>query len=265
MLSAPELRAKAREALQNKWKLAVGTGFIAFLLGGSDSGNVGITIQRQVEDINQLLAGNGYHYESMLPFVTQTFTPVMGILLLWTLILLIIGGATTIGYARFNLSLVDRREASFHQLFSEYDRLPRSIAMYILRALYIFLWGLLLVIPGIIASYRYAMTPFIMAEDRDIDANAAITLSKEMMKGFKGELFYLHLTFLGWALLSAFTLGIGYLWVGPYIKAAESVFYREVSRSYWERNPQNYRPSGDGFYPGSSHNQNRDTDPFANW
>ena len=100
-------------------------------------------------------------------------------------------------------------------------------------ALFIFLWSLLFVIPGIVAGYRYAMAPFIMAENPNIGAFEAIAMSKEMMRGHKGELFYLHLTFIGWKLLALFTFGIGNLFIAPYIATSEAAFYlNRVGRIY---------------------------------
>jgi len=83
-------------------------------------------------------------------------------------------------------------------------------------------------IPGIIASYSYAMTPYILAENPGLRANEAISRSKEMMDGYKGELFLLHLTFIGWDLLAVLTLNIGHLWLNPYKHAAEAAFYRQL-------------------------------------
>ncbi len=92
------------------------------------------------------------------------------------------------------------------------------------------LWSLLFVIPGIMASYSYAMAPFIMAENPDISANDAIKASKEMMQGNRLELFSLDLTFIGWNLLALVTLGISTLFVTPYHNQAHAVFYEDLRR-----------------------------------
>ena len=84
-------------------------------------------------------------------------------------------------------------------------------------------------IPGIIATYSYAMTEFILAEHPDLTASVAIAQSKEMMTGNRWRLFCLHISFIGWDILCAFTLGIGNLWLRPYKQAAEAAFYREIS------------------------------------
>ena len=92
-----------------------------------------------------------------------------------------------------------------------------------------FLWSLLFVIPGIVADYSYSMTDYILAEHPDMTASEAIAASKAMMAGNKWRLFCLNMSFIGWALLSIFTLGIGILWLNPYQNVSVAAFYREIS------------------------------------
>ena len=101
------------------------------------------------------------------------------------------------------------------------------IAASFLQTLYVLLWTLLLIIPGIVAGYSYAMTPYILAENPDLTASEAISRSKEMMEGNRMDLFVLELTFIGWELLCILTLGIGNLWLGPYKAAAKAAFMQE--------------------------------------
>lgn len=88
-------------------------------------------------------------------------------------------------------------------------------------------WGIA-VIAGVIASYSYAMTGYILAEHPELTASEAIARSKEMTSGNRFRLFCPHLSFIGWAILCAFTFGIGNLWLTPYRQAAAAAFYREV-------------------------------------
>ncbi len=80
----------------------------------------------------------------------------------------------------------------------------------ILSTIYIFLWTLLLIIPGIIKSYSYALTPYILVEHPEMSANEAIEESMRLMDGHKFDLFYLQLSFIGWAILSILSLGLGF-------------------------------------------------------
>lgn len=112
----------------------------------------------------------------------------------------------------------------------------RNVWGMFLMGLFVYLWALLLFVPGIIKAYAYAMTPYILVDNPDLSANQAINLSKKMMKGHKFDLFYLHLGFLGWGVLSVFTLGIGMLWLMPYMMTAQAAFYQDVKNEYLSTN-----------------------------
>lgn len=98
----------------------------------------------------------------------------------------------------------------------------------ILSTIYIFLWTLLLIIPGIIKSYSYALTPYILVEHPEMSANEAIEESMRLMDGHKFDLFYLQLSFIGWAILSILSLGLGVFWLIPYQMTAQAAFYRDI-------------------------------------
>lgn len=104
--------------------------------------------------------------------------------------------------------------------------------------LYATLWSFLLIVPGIIKFYAYAMTPYILIDNPELPANQAIYLSKKMMKGHKFDLFILQLSFIGWGFLSIFTLGIGLLWVVPYMMTAQAAFYQDIRKEYQSTNNQ---------------------------
>lgn len=104
-----------------------------------------------------------------------------------------------------------------------------------LMALFIVLWSLLFLIPGIIKSFSYAMTPFILVEHPELSANAAINESRRLMKGRKFDLFYLYLSFIGWAILSILSLGIGFLWLMPYVQTSVAAFYADVKAEKGEK------------------------------
>lgn len=104
-----------------------------------------------------------------------------------------------------------------------------------LRTIFIFLWSLLLFVPGIIKSLSYAMTNYILVDRPELSANEAINLSKDMMYGHRFDLFYLYLSFAGWYILCIFTFGIGTLWLMPYIQTAQASFYLDVKEDYERR------------------------------
>lgn len=117
-------------------------------------------------------------------------------------------------------------------LIEGYRDFWRIFSTYLLCEVYTFLWTLLLIIPGIIKSCSYAMTPYILKDRPDLARNEAIELSMAMMQGHKLDYFVLCLTFIGWAILSILTLGIGYFWFLPYFYSTLANFYEEVKQEF---------------------------------
>ena len=98
-----------------------------------------------------------------------------------------------------------------------------------LRDLFIFLWSLLFIIPGIIKSYEYRLVPYIVSEDPTINFRSALDQSKELMKGNKWRTFVLDLSFIGWDLLSALSFGLaGIFFVEPYKAATDAALYESI-------------------------------------
>lgn len=209
----------AREKLYGNWKLAVGVSFVAALLGGIISGgNIDLTFGLDSEDLH-----------TMPRFVISYLQVVAPIALAMGIVQFIAGGMIRLGYCRFLLKLYDGEEAKLEDLFSQTHRFRDGFCLSLLSALYIALWTMLFIIPGIVAAYRYAMAPFILYENPGMTASESIEASKQMMDGHKMDLFILHLTFIGWEILAAFTLGIGSLWLNPYESMTEACFYRMLS------------------------------------
>ena len=120
-------------------------------------------------------------------------------------------------------------EDSFNVGFKNWTH---NVGGMLLMGVYTFLWTLLLIIPGIIKYFSYAMTPFILSDKPELTANEAIELSMKMMKGHRLDFFILCLSFIGWSILALFTLGIGYLWLVPYMYTTMAAFYEDVKAEY---------------------------------
>ena len=117
-------------------------------------------------------------------------------------------------------------------LFDGFRDFGRIFLTLFLQGVYTLLWTLLLIIPGIVKAYSYAMTSYILYDNPELQGNAAIEKSMRMMRGHKLELFLLHLSFIGWALLCILTLGIGLFWLVPYVQASQAAFYEDVKEEY---------------------------------
>lgn len=132
------------------------------------------------------------------------------------------------GYSIVMLSVMRGGEMNIGGLFDGFNDFGRIVGTKLLQAIYTFLWMLLLVIPGIIKSYSYAMTDFILKDEPLLANNAAIEKSMAMMDGNKMKLFLLDLSFIGWAILCLFTFGIGFLFLQPYVQSAHAAFYEDL-------------------------------------
>ncbi len=115
-----------------------------------------------------------------------------------------------------------------------FNSFVRNFLAYVLVVIFVILWMILLIVPGIIAAYAYALTFFILADDPSISALNAIKKSKEMMRGNKWKLFCLFLRFIGWMILALCTFGVGFLWLMPYMQMTLVKFYEDVKAGYQE-------------------------------
>lgn len=236
MKLAADFRQEARLALKGRWSVAVIAGLLASILGATSG----------VPSINIHFEENEFRFESEIGQLFNRWTvelpsQLMGALiglvsfavltgLVFGIAYFVLGSIIRVGYAQFNLTLLEReREPEIGALFGYFKHWKTLALTGLLEGLYVFLWSLLFVIPGIIAAYNYAMVPYILTQEPQLPPREALARSKEMMRGNRWRLFCLHCSFLGWALLCVLTLGIGSLWLTPYTQAASAAFYKEIS------------------------------------
>ena len=136
------------------------------------------------------------------------------------------------GLLCYIVSMAQGQRAAFSTLFSEgfrgeyYLRRVGGIAW---MSLFSFLWSLLFFIPGIVKSYSYALTPYLLATHPEIGAKQALKVSMKLMNGKKGELFVLDLSYLGWILLSGLTCGVHSVFsVSPYQTTTKTLWMRQL-------------------------------------
>ncbi len=122
----------------------------------------------------------------------------------------------------------ERKLPALDSLFIGFQDFGRILGTMLLMQVYIFLWSLLLIVPGIIKTCSYAMTPYILREHPELSYNAAIERSMAMMEGHKMKFFLLGLSFIGWGILCILTLGIGYLFLLPYMQTSMAAFYADL-------------------------------------
>ncbi len=256
MLVAQDFRDRARAALSGNWAVAVGTGFVASLLGAytafsSSGGSSSSSSDISEEDLAML---NNEETAAVFTVMLGILAVVAVIALIFALVQFIIGGPITLGYVKFNLDMLNGQRPQFNDLFSQFHRFGDAFLMQLMRGIFTGLWTLLFIIPGIIASYSYAMAPYILYENPNMSGMDAIKESKELMKGNKWRLFCLGFSFIGWSILAAFTCGIGMLWLHPYQEAAYAAFYQEIKREKYGTSSDYYNAGNYNSYASNDYN-----------
>jgi len=137
-------------------------------------------------------------------------------------------GPFLLGLTTYFLNFKRGNNPKPENVFSGFNNFGSAFILNIIMGIFIFLWTLLLVIPGIIACLRYSMSYYILSDNPDIGAISALNKSKELMSKNKKKLLLLWLSFIGWGICCIFTLGIGLLWLIPYMSLATVNFYEDI-------------------------------------
>lgn len=182
------LRAEAREVLQGKWMMAAVATLVYMIIAGG---------------------------LSCIPFIGGVAS-------------LFISLPLSYGFMILMQSVFKGGDIDFGVLFEGFQDYGRIFVTKLLQGVYTALWMLLLFVPGIIKSYSYAMTDYLLKEDPQLRNNAAIEKSMVMMEGNKMKLFMLDLSFIGWGLLSIITFGIGLFFLQPYMAVSRAAFYEDL-------------------------------------
>lgn len=200
IITRPELKNEALATLRGKWTQPVLAALILFVVSALTEGG------------NQ----------------TQSTTFITIGFLVSLLVQLNLSYGFSVGMLRFRRG----REESVSEMLSAgfKEDYGRVLGIELLKSIFIVLWCLLLIIPGIIKSYAYAMTEFIAEDNPLLGPNECIDRSKAMMNGHKMDLFLLDLSYIGWILLGIISLGIGFLWIGPWMQMAHVKFYEEIKQ-----------------------------------
>ena len=206
-----DLKEQALATLKGKWGSFVGLTFVFMLLMGIATGAT------QFGDI----------------FTGSSFRTLAIIMTGSGFLLTILAIPLQVGYyiAHLNSSRQDL-PAEIGDLFSGYRNFWHVLGTMLLGTLIIVAGCFLLIVPGIIIAFAYAMVPFILHDHPELSVTDTLQMSRVMMTGHKWELFLLYLSFIGWALLCILTLFIGYLWLEPYMQMTTVKFYEQLRAEF---------------------------------
>lgn len=224
MKSFRELKSEARASLRGKWGEAVLATFVLtvfIVLAEAPSTFAGLTSFTHRFQ-SYVLQGNMEAAWSLLGRASAWSGSAM-------LIFIFVLGPVNIGFSNSFRLLLDGDKNLIDNMFKAgFGKYLHNVLGNFLVGLYISLWSLLFIVPGIIKAFSYAMTPYILVEYPELSVNEAIDKSRELMRGNKWRLFLLGLSFIGWILLCIPTFGIGTFWVGPYVETTIAAFYKDI-------------------------------------
>ena len=145
------------------------------------------------------------------------------------LIKIFLANPLELGGVSFFIENTEAGPAPLSTIKRGFQNYGHNFVVLLLRDLYLLLWLLLFIVPGLIKMYSYRMVPYILAEHPELSANEVITRSREMMNGNKMQAFKMDLSFLGWILLGILTLGLGLVfWTSPYMESTQAALYLKL-------------------------------------
>lgn len=220
MWSRGELKDRAKGVLRKNYWIAFLVSLVIAIAGGVGSGWSG------GGGSSTYNTSGAYSYFINWTFILTIISIILSISVIIVLLRIFIGYSLEVGGTRYFVKSAEYKDnmKCFSFGFDGQNYFGILKTMFV-KNVFIFLWTLLLIIPGIIKSYAYSMVPYILAENPNIGVMGAIRLSNEMTRGHKFDMFVLDLSFLGWFIIGALAFGIGVLFVLPYYNATLAELY----------------------------------------
>lgn len=223
MINRPEMKARAKASMKNAKNIYLVTLVLLVINFAISALSLklnypGLTLS----EIFNAVYGNGDAEALYYSMMNSS-----GIASLFDIILNIMLSIVTIGFSLCCISISRSESINVGMLFDPFAYFLKCIWLNILIGIKVFLWSLLLVVPGIIAAYRYRFAIYCFIDDPDLTASECIARSCELTNGHKGELFVLDLSFIGWSLLTV--IPFVSVFVMPYMETTNAHFYNEIS------------------------------------
>ncbi|MFW5790972.1 MAG: DUF975 family protein [Bacillota bacterium] len=218
MWQRSQLKHRARQVLKGNYWSAFIVSLVILITGGSHN-----RLDILTESFQGVESGNVFNLNFQIALIVGL------VILIFVLLRIFIGYAFEVGGRKYFIKLAEGESKISNLGFAfKQNRYSNVFITMLLRSIYLLLWTLLLIIPGIIKFYAYRMVPYILADNPDIGAGKAIKLSNKMTQGEKWDIFILDLSFLGWFILGALLFGIGIFFVQPYYDATNADLYLKL-------------------------------------
>ncbi|CAH0345437.1 DUF975 family protein [Bacillus sp. CECT 9360] len=211
-MTISEIKKHALTSLKGQWGKAVLLTFLVFFI---------TTVLTLIVEVSLSGGFTNWLYQEETPIAADLINLLISLALM----------PLSIASYWFYLNLSRQENAQISQVFAIFKKAGtyfKVIGTSLLVVIFVILWSLLLIVPGIIKSISYSQAFFLMKDHPEYSALEAITESKKRMKGYKGKYFLMYLSFIGWGILSMITLGIGLLWLVPYMTTSMAAFYDKL-------------------------------------
>ena len=235
------LKRRAREVISSSNPRVILVGLVYLLLCAvvellsSNVLSVNISESEAMNYLNYFMNGN---YDYALKYIDSMKPPASAYAI--NALLILVMSVVSAGFVLFLLNTIRGRAAGYGNLLDGFGCFFKIILLNLFAALFIWLWSLLLIVPGVIAYYRYSQAIYILLDDPTKSPLRCLRESKELMRGHKGELFVLDLSFLGWYLLRIVPM-LGFasrIWSVPYIATTKALFYERLrGNTVWSFSP----------------------------
>ena len=252
-MKSRDFKQVAKDSLKGHWFVAIIAAILALLLGATSVTAYTISYNYSTEgegETPDILPGQGNFeafltsamqdgqggqddlYESDHAAFLQMWLGIMAVTLIGALISLfismVIGSIAAVGYAQFNMDIIEGDDVKLRTMFSRVNQLGVTVRAKLLIFIRVFIGSLFFLIPGIVMMYSYAMVHHVLADNPEMNAREALRESRRIMRGNRWKLFCLELSFIGHYLLAFLTFGISYLHLIPFQQATYAAFYIEA-------------------------------------
>ena len=248
MWTRNQLKKAAKADLKGFYWLSLGVCFVFNLLSGGASVGINFPVQLTSSNLGLYNYGDyGHEFLEIMPAVLIVF-----------LVIFVFAAAIGIAFSAFVVNPLrvgkykffvhkNENERGFDAMFSVFNKgnYKQIVKTMFITNLFIWLWSLLFVIPGIVKEYQYRMVPYIISENPTLPYNQAINISKRMTYGHKLSMFVLDLSFIGWIILGFFACCIGAVFINPYYEATWAQLYKVMRTNYMQSMPKPEQPASE--------------------
>lgn len=230
MWSRQEIKERGKSAFRaNYWKCVLAALVLTLVAGGAASSSNGGSNQSADQSAEQMMEG----FQNLSPEQILAIAGIsVGAMVIAILIRIFLVNPLQVGCYNFFKQNVQNPGVALSPIADGFKDYGRTFVTLFLRDLLIALFCILLVVPGFIKAYEYRMVPYLIIDEPQLSATEILAKSKEMMRGHKWNAFVFDLSFIGWYLLEAITIGlVGIFWTNPYKNSADAALYLKLKNA----------------------------------